>query len=80
LIVAVVELFAAGYDVREEGEGERILPAAITQESTLTSSGAFEPLAPESTKANYSLGHRASPTLRLHDHINRVRRTQLLCL
>jgi hypothetical protein len=39
-----------GYDLRPEGEGQRILPAAIVQEFTLSSSGALEPLAPESTK------------------------------
>ena len=36
------ELRAAGYDLREAGVGERILPAAITQEFVLSSTGAFE--------------------------------------
>jgi hypothetical protein len=44
------ELRAAGYDLRPAGEGERILPAAITQALALTSSGAYEPLTEGSTK------------------------------
>jgi hypothetical protein len=44
------ELRAAGYDLRKDGEGERILPAAIVQEFTMSSYGAFEPLTPGSTK------------------------------
>ena len=35
-------LRGAGYDLREDGEGQRILAAAIVQEFTLSSSGAFE--------------------------------------
>jgi hypothetical protein len=49
------ELRAAGYDVRKDGEGERILASAIVQEFTLTSSGAYEPLTEGSTK---SIAHR----------------------
>src|SRR6516164_2603222 len=44
------ELRAAGYNLRRDGEGQRILGSAIVQELTLTSSGAYEPLAPGSTK------------------------------
>ena len=36
------ELRGAGYDLREDGEGQRILAAAIVQEFTLSSSGAIE--------------------------------------
>jgi len=44
------ELRATGYDLVPEGEGERILPAAIVQEFTLSSSGAYELATAESTK------------------------------
>jgi hypothetical protein len=44
------ELIAAGYNLRGDGEGERILPAAIVQELALTISGAYEPMAEGSTK------------------------------
>ena len=44
------ELKAAGYSLVPDGEGERILPAAIVQEFTLTSSGAYELATAESTK------------------------------
>ena len=47
----IEQLLAAGYDLREEGEGQRILPNAIEQPLTLTSSGAYEALVPGSTKA-----------------------------
>jgi hypothetical protein len=45
------ELRAAGYTLRSDGQGERILGSAITEHLTLTSSGAYVPLAPGSTKA-----------------------------
>jgi hypothetical protein len=48
---------AAGYDLELIGQGERILRAAITQALTLTSSGAYEPLAPGSTKAVVTRRH-----------------------
>ena len=44
------ELRKAGYDVREIEDGERIPHSAVTEHFTLTSSGAFEPLSPNSTK------------------------------
>ena len=44
------ELCAAGYALRSLGEGERILPAAITQKFVLNSSGALEPLTTGSTR------------------------------
>jgi hypothetical protein len=43
------ELRAAGYDVRKDGEGERILPSAIVEHLVLSSSGALVPMTPEST-------------------------------
>jgi hypothetical protein len=45
-------LIERGYDVRpaDPPEGERILPAAIVQEFTLTSSGAYELMTEGSTK------------------------------
>jgi hypothetical protein len=48
--LALTEL---GYDVRpaDPAEGQRILAAPIVERVTLTSSGAFEPLTPDSTKA-----------------------------
>jgi hypothetical protein len=45
------ELTALGYDLTEAPAGERILSGAIVEHFTLTSSGAFEPLSPNSTKA-----------------------------
>jgi hypothetical protein len=39
-----------GYDVRELGDGERILAAAIIEQFTLTADGEFEPLTEGSTK------------------------------
>jgi hypothetical protein len=44
------ELRELGYKLKPEPEGERILPAAIVQEFTLTSSGAYELATPGSTK------------------------------
>jgi hypothetical protein len=47
------ELINLGYLVQpaDPPEGQRILPAPITQLLTMTSSGAYEPLAEGSTKA-----------------------------
>src|SRR6516225_3856328 len=42
------ELKAAGYDLRSDGHGERILASAITERLVLSSSGALVPLTPES--------------------------------
>jgi hypothetical protein len=45
------ELRQLGYDAINTGEGERLLPNAIDQKLTLTSSGAYELLTQGSTKA-----------------------------
>jgi hypothetical protein len=39
-----------GYDVRDLGDGERILAAAIVEQFTLAADGEFEPLVEGSTK------------------------------
>jgi hypothetical protein len=44
------ELRELGYDVREAGEGQRLMANAIVQKLALTSSGAFEERAEGSTK------------------------------
>jgi hypothetical protein len=44
------ELGTLGYDVRDLGEGERILAAAITEQFTLNAAGEFEALVEGSTK------------------------------
>jgi hypothetical protein len=44
------ELRQLGYDVRDLGDGERILAAAIVERFTLTADGEFEPLVEGSTK------------------------------
>jgi hypothetical protein len=47
-------------------EGQRILAGAITERLTLTSSGAFVPMTPGSTKADAAAcGHRARGALLL---------------
>lgn len=43
------DLRGAGYDVRSDGDGERILPAAIIEKLALSSSGALVPLSAGST-------------------------------
>jgi hypothetical protein len=53
------DLRELGYYVREVGEGERILPNAIVQRLTLTSSGAFEEMIEGSTKAVAQVRHHA---------------------
>jgi hypothetical protein len=45
------DLRQLGYDVREAGEGERILATSVTELLTCTSSGALEPLVEGSTMA-----------------------------
>ncbi|WP_316205387.1 hypothetical protein [Bradyrhizobium sp. SZCCHNS3004] len=45
------ELREAGYEPMPAGEGERIIPGQIVQRFTMTSDGAFEPLAAESTRS-----------------------------
>jgi hypothetical protein len=44
------ELRQLGYDVRDLGDGERILAAAIVERFTLSADGEFEPLVEGSTK------------------------------
>jgi hypothetical protein len=44
------ELRQLGYDVRDLGDGERILAAAIVEQFTLAADGEFEPLVEGSTK------------------------------
>jgi hypothetical protein len=44
------ELRQLGYDVRDLGDGERILAIAITEQFTLRAYGEFEPLVEGSTK------------------------------
>jgi hypothetical protein len=44
------ELEKLGYDVIEIGEGEHILPAAITQQFVIGADGALEPLTEGSTR------------------------------
>jgi hypothetical protein len=44
------ELRQLGYDVRDLGDGERILAAAITEQFTLNAAGEFEALVEGSTK------------------------------
>src|SRR5215471_9929182 len=56
------ELRVAGYDLDPAGEGERILPAAIITEMTLSSSGAFEAVAPGSTAPVATRVHHAGIT------------------
>jgi hypothetical protein len=51
------ELIALGYDVREDGEGERIIANAITQLLTLTSSGSFEAATAGIDEADRDHGH-----------------------
>jgi hypothetical protein len=43
------ELRHAGYEVRDDGDGERILPTGIVEKLTLSASGALVPLTPGST-------------------------------
>jgi len=44
------ELHQLGYDVRDLGDGERILATAITERFTTRADGEFEPLVEGSTK------------------------------
>jgi hypothetical protein len=44
------ELIGAGHDLREEGEGQRILAHAVTQRLTLSSCGIFEEMTEGSTQ------------------------------
>jgi hypothetical protein len=47
----VCRLRAIGYDVAEIGEGERILPAAISEKFAVNADGELEPLMAGSTRA-----------------------------
>jgi hypothetical protein len=44
------DLRAIGYDLCDDGEGERILPSAIVQRFTCNAAGEFEPMAGGSTR------------------------------
>jgi hypothetical protein len=44
------DLGKLGYDVRDLGDGERILAMAITEQFTMSANGEFEPLVEGSTK------------------------------
>jgi hypothetical protein len=63
------ELRAAGYELKAAEEGERILPSAIVERLTMTSSGALVPIAVGSTAA--------VSEVRRHAGITRVERWAL---
>jgi hypothetical protein len=46
----MTELRAAGHDLRADGEGERILAAAITERFVVGANGEMKPLTAGSTK------------------------------
>lgn len=54
------ELRELGYDVRQAGEGERILAAAIVERFTLTSSGALGPAVEGSIRSSVHVKAMAS--------------------
>jgi hypothetical protein len=53
------QLRALGYDVVDEGEGERILPAGITERFARRANGELEPLTEGSTKPIAEVRHHA---------------------
>lgn len=56
------ELRAAGYDLREDGEGPRILPAAIVETFTKNADGTLGPLTEGSTQPVTSVVHHTGIT------------------
>jgi hypothetical protein len=44
------DIRSMGYDVRDLGDGERILPAAIIEKFSMNADGELEPLTPGSTR------------------------------